>query len=116
MTDDIYDYVIVGAGMIGSSTAKYVAKLCSEKNSNHKVALIGVIREGNHKEINVIFLLFHEWKSLDEIAEENLQGAWHDEARITRYNRLELRYFKYSIIKIDWQKWLLEKFSRAKSP
>ena len=46
MTEDIYDYVIVGAGMIGSSTAKYVAKICKERKINQNVALIGVIEEG----------------------------------------------------------------------
>ena len=49
MTEDIYDYVIVGAGMIGSSAAKYVAKICNERKQNQKVALVGVIEEGIHR-------------------------------------------------------------------
>ena len=43
---ELYDYVIVGGGMIGSSTAKHVAKICAEKNINARMALIGVAEEG----------------------------------------------------------------------
>ena len=43
---ELYDYVIVGGGMIGSSTAKHVAKICAEKNINARMALIGVTEEG----------------------------------------------------------------------
>ena len=46
MTEAIYEYVIVGAGMIGSSAAKYVAEICNERKQNQKVALVGVIEEG----------------------------------------------------------------------
>ena len=53
---DTFDFIIVGAGMIGSSTAKYVSKLCQGK-----VGIVGV-----------------------EEGDKNIFGAWHDEARITR--------------------------------
>ena len=43
---ELYDYVIVGGGMIGSSAAKHVAKFCAEKNINARMALIGVAEEG----------------------------------------------------------------------
>ena len=45
-TSELYDFVIVGGGMIGSSAAKHAAKICSEKNSNAKIALIGVAEDG----------------------------------------------------------------------
>jgi len=56
--------VIVGGGMIGSSAAKHTAKICSEKNINARIALIGVAEEDQ--------------------PESHLYGAWSDEARITR--------------------------------
>ena len=43
---ELYDYVIVGGGMIGSSAAKYVAKICHEKNITARIALVGVAEEG----------------------------------------------------------------------
>ena len=43
---ELYDFVIVGGGMIGSSAAKHTAKICSEKNINARKALIGVAEEG----------------------------------------------------------------------
>ena len=45
---ELYDYVIVGGGMIGSSAAKHTAKICSEKNINARIALIGVAEEGTN--------------------------------------------------------------------
>ena len=45
-TSELYDFVIVGGGMIGSSAAKHAAKICSEKNINARIALIGVAEEG----------------------------------------------------------------------
>jgi len=62
--DHVYDFIIIGAGMIGSSTAKYVAKICSQKTEQMKIAIVGY----NEKECK----------------DHDLQGAWHDEARITR--------------------------------
>ena len=43
---ELYDYVIVGGGMIGSSVAKHAAKICSEKNITARIALVGVAEEG----------------------------------------------------------------------
>ena len=45
--DDILDFIIVGAGMIGASTAKYVSK-CSD---NARVAVIGVTEGDNVQSI-----------------------------------------------------------------
>ena len=45
-SSELFDFVIVGGGMIGSSTAKHVANICSEKNINARIALIGVAEEG----------------------------------------------------------------------
>ena len=45
-TSELYDFVIVGGGMIGSSAAKHAAKICSEKNISASIALIGVAEEG----------------------------------------------------------------------
>ena len=39
---NVYDYVVVGSGMIGGSTAKYISKLCKEEGLNKKIALVGV--------------------------------------------------------------------------
>ena len=41
--DDILDFIIVGAGMIGASTAKHV----SEYSDNARVAVIGVTEGDN---------------------------------------------------------------------
>ena len=45
-TSELYDFVIVGGGMIGSSAAKHAAKICSEKNINARIALMGLAEEG----------------------------------------------------------------------
>ena len=44
--DHVYDFIIIGAGMIGSSTAKYVAKICSQKTEQMKIAIIGYNEKG----------------------------------------------------------------------
>jgi len=59
----MYQVVVVGAGMIGSSTAKWAAGL--EKEAGGKVALVGGIEPVEKKE-------------------GDLFGAWFDEGRITR--------------------------------
>ena len=45
--DDILDFIIVGAGMIGASTAKYVSKY----GDNARVAVIGVTEGDNVQSI-----------------------------------------------------------------
>ena len=45
--DDILDFIIVGAGMIGASTAKYVSKY----GGKARVAVIGVTEGDNVKAI-----------------------------------------------------------------
>ena len=60
---DHFDYVVVGAGMVGSSAAKYIAQRSRDLERNINVAIIGVEEPGE---------------------EEPLYGAWHDEGRITR--------------------------------
>ena len=44
--DHVYDFLIVGGGMIGSSTAKYVAKICSQKTEQMKIAIVGYNEKG----------------------------------------------------------------------
>ena len=44
--DHVYDFVIIGGGMIGSSTAKYVAKICSQKTEQMKIAIVGYNEKG----------------------------------------------------------------------
>ena len=44
--DHVYDFIIIGAGMIGSSTAKYVAKICSQKTEQMKIAIVGYNEKG----------------------------------------------------------------------
>ena len=62
-TGECFDFVVIGAGMIGSSTAQYLSEKSRERNTNIKVAVIGV----------------------DSADDTNcLYGAWHDEGRITR--------------------------------
>ena len=41
-----FDFVVVGAGMIGSSAAKYLSEKSRERNTNIKVAVIGVDSAG----------------------------------------------------------------------
>ena len=76
------DYVVVGAGMIGSSAAKYICEKSKELGMNVKVAVIGVEEAGG---------------------ENSLYGAWHDEGRITRLE-IFFRRGKYILpSKIDRQ-------------
>ena len=45
--DQYFDFVVVGAGMIGSSAAKYLAEKSRERNTNSsRVAIIGVDSPG----------------------------------------------------------------------
>ena len=45
-TGQYFDFVVVGAGMIGSSTAKYLSEKSRERNSDIRVAVIGVDSPG----------------------------------------------------------------------
>ena len=45
-TGQCFDFVVIGAGMIGSSAAKYLSEISRGRNTNIKVAVIGVDSAG----------------------------------------------------------------------
>ena len=49
-TGQYFEFVVVGAGMIGSSAAKYLSEKSRERNTNIKVAVIGVDSAGVREE------------------------------------------------------------------
>ena len=55
-TGQYFDFVVVGAGMIGSSTAKYLSEKSRERNSDIRVAVIGVDSPGGSLGHSVVLI------------------------------------------------------------
>eukprot|EP00092_Neocalanus_flemingeri_P024620 GFUD01026703.1.p1 GENE.GFUD01026703.1~~GFUD01026703.1.p1 ORF type:complete len:407 (+),score=122.84 GFUD01026703.1:198-1418(+) len=82
----MYSVVIVGAGLIGSSAAKWAAELCNKKGE--KVCLVGA-KEPNRKQEGKLFGAWFDAGRITDILDESENWRLLAEKSIARYRDIE---------------------------